>query len=124
MVAELRVKERLFADPVSRQEESPPPPIPDSEGEHSAQPGKATRAPLLVGVDDDFGTRARAETMAQTFKLAAESLKVVELAVERDLYVAARVRHRLAARFGKIDDRKTAVPQRATPVRPNALGVR
>src|SRR6266540_3811402 len=113
-----------FADAVPRQEEPPPPPIPDSEGEHSAQPGQTIDTPLLVGADDRFRIRARAEAVAQALKLSAEMLEVVDLAVECDPYVAARVRHRLAARFGKVDDRKAAVPQRATPVRPDAPGVR
>src|SRR5262249_15120776 len=124
MVAELRVEERLFTDAVSRQEESPPPPVPNSEGEHSAQLGQTIDTPLLVGADDRFRIRARAEAVAQALKLSAETLEVVDLAVEGDPYVAARVRHRLAARFGKVDDRKAAVPQRAAPVRPDAPGVR
>src|SRR5262245_62271815 len=82
MVAELRVKERLFADAISRQKEPTTTLIPDSEGEHSAQSGQTTFAPLLIGVDDRFRIRARAETVAQAFKLAAEMLKVVDLAVE------------------------------------------
>src|SRR5262245_8590732 len=112
-VAEPGVKERLFTYPVAGQEQPSPLPIPDSEGEHPAQPGQTIDAPLLVCVDDRFRVSAGAEIVSEALKLPAQLLKVVDFAVERDLNAAIRVRHRLASRFGQINDRKTAMPQRA-----------
>src|SRR5262245_8485284 len=122
-VAEPGVKERLFTYPVAGQKETSPLSIPDSEGEHPAQPGQTINAPLLVRVDDRFSISAGAEIVSEALKFPAQLLKVVDFAVERDQKASVRIRHWLASRFGQINDRKTAMPQRAALIRPDPPGV-
>ena len=81
------------------------------------------RAPLLVGVDDDFGVGRRVEAVAGGLELAAQLAEVVDLAVEDDPDRAVLVVDRLVA-GREVDDAQPAHAERHALVHPHALIVR
>ncbi len=109
-VVEQRVEQRLDAEPVAREEQHIPVPVPQREGEHAAEAIDAALAPGLPGMDDDLGIAARMEDMAERLQFGNQFLVVVDLAVEDDadrlVFVVKRL---LAGR--QIDDRQPPVPQ-------------
>jgi hypothetical protein len=72
-------------------------------------------------MNENLGVRVRAKGMSLPDELLSESLIVVDLAVEHELDGSIFVGHRLAARLGKIDDRKSAMPQSDAAVRGEPL---
>ena len=70
----------------------------------------ALLAPLLPGVDDDFGVALGAEDVAERGELRDQLLVVVDLAVEDDDDAAVLVEERLLA-GGEVDDREPPVPE-------------
>src|SRR5882724_8860485 len=65
------------------------------------------RAPFLVAVNNHFGIRVCAKTMAAFSKFSPQLFEVVDLAVQDDPDCFLCIRHRLVA-SGQIDDRETA----------------
>ena len=57
----LRIEERLFAEPIPRDEQLPPRPIGQGEGEHPAQVARQLGMPLPVAVEKDLRIRPGAE---------------------------------------------------------------
>ena len=62
-------------------------------------------APFFVAVNNHFGVRICAKTMAAFFELSAQLFEIVNLAVKNDPHCFFGVRHRLVA-AGQIDDGK------------------
>ena len=59
---------RFLPHAVAREKQSPPPGVPEREGEHAAEPQHAVVAPLLVGVHDGLRVGARAVFVAGRFE--------------------------------------------------------
>ncbi len=59
--AEIRVIERLLAEPVPRQQEPPAARVPEREGEHAVQPLQGLGPPGEKRVQNHLGVGARAE---------------------------------------------------------------
>ena len=100
------VVERLDAEAVTGEDESPAARVPDCDREHSTQPACEVRVPLLVRVHEHLGVAVGPETMARAFELAAQVLVVVDLTVLHDVARTVLVRDRLVAGL-EIDDRET-----------------
>src|SRR5687767_3149668 len=90
--------------------------IPNDEREHSYQPVKSVRAPVLYRGKQDLGVRPRPELMLR-FELAAELEVVVYLAVQNDLKIAVRACQRLPPRGREIDDTQPIVGEPAHAIR-------
>src|SRR5437762_4132367 len=103
----LVVVERLDAQPIAREQDLPPPRVPDGEGEHAAQPIDAARAEVFVEMNDRLGVAGGLEDVAAPLQVAPQLLVVVDLAVEDDPDGAVFVRDRLEA-VAEIDDAETA----------------
>ncbi len=84
--------------------------IDHTEGEHAAEALDAIVAPLLKGVDDDFGIAAGAEAVAGGFELFAQISEIVNLAVKGDPDGAVFIAHGLLAKGG-VDDGEAAVAE-------------
>ena len=91
------VDERLFAQPIARQQQQVPPAVPQRHGEHAPQPLDTLDAVLLVRVDDDFGVGLRRKPMPAAFEVLAQLEEVVDLAVVDDADAAVLVVDRLVA---------------------------
>jgi hypothetical protein len=91
--------------------------VPESEGEHSAEPVHALVAPLLVGVHDRLGIRPRAIHVAARLQLAPDVGVVVDFPVEDRPDGACFVRQRLlAARH--VDDAQSPVREQRAIIEP------
>ena len=77
------------------------------KGKHAAEFCGAIFAPLLVGVDDYFGVRARAKLVAGSFQLLAQFAEIINFAVVDNGERAGLVPNGLGA-TGKINDAETA----------------
>ena len=99
-----RVVERLDPDPVARQQELAPPPVPQREREEPAEALDAARPPRLVTVDHDLRVAAPAEAMPERLEFAAQLLVVEDLAVVDELDRAVLVRDGLGAGGREVDD--------------------
>ncbi|OHB66343.1 MAG: hypothetical protein A2V70_10120 [Planctomycetes bacterium RBG_13_63_9] len=115
--------QRLQSDPIPRQHEPPPRPIPDRKRKHPPQPRDQLLAVLLVEMDQHFGVRPAAEPVALGLKLPAKLLEVVDLPVEDDLDRPILVAHGLVAAID-INNRQPPVRQPNARRREEPLGVR
>jgi len=104
------------------------PAVVDSECEHPVEPLDAVRAPLLKRVQQHLGIGmvGAPAVLAERLEFLADRRMVVDFAVERHGHGAGVVHHRLIRFGGQIDDRQTAVCQRAPPIgrAPDADAVR
>ena len=89
------IVERLLAHPVSCQQELPPRPIPQRQGEHAVEVGDEVLSVLLVRVDDDFSIRSGLESVSALLKPRTELTEVVDLAVEDRVNRSVLVPNRL-----------------------------
>src|SRR2546429_2126071 len=80
--AALPVVERLLAQAIPREQQSPPGAVPEGEGEHAPQPLDARRPERLVGLQDDLGVALRPEGAPFRLQRGAQVSEVVDLAVE------------------------------------------
>src|ERR671934_2027000 len=78
------IEERLLADAIADEEQSPPPAIPDREREHASQALHAGVPVVLVEVDDHLGVGLRGEAVPPGLELAAQLAVVIDLAVLDD----------------------------------------
>ena len=81
-VVDVRVVERLDAETVAREEQLAAALVPDSVGEHAAQPVEELDAPSPVGGEDDLGVAVGGEALPA--ELGAQLEIVVGLAVVGD----------------------------------------
>ena len=102
--------ERLLAELIAGQHQPAAGMIPQSEGEHAAQPRHAIRAPFDIGIEQHFGVGLGAEAMALSFELLAQQFEIVDLAVEDERDARALMHHGLDARR-QIDDRQAPMRQ-------------
>ncbi len=114
-VADPGVVQRLDAKAVACEEQPAPRCVPDRECKHSAKVLDAGIAPLLVGVDQGFGVRARLIVVACGLELGPHVGVVIDLAVEDDPHLAGFVRQRLMA-GGQVDDAQPAMGEGGVPV--------
>jgi hypothetical protein len=117
------VEERLLPRPVAREEEAPPPRVPQREREHPVEGRDSLVPALLVEVQDDLAVAPASEAMA-ALELLAQLTEVVDLAVEDEPERAVLVRHRLPRGFAQVDDREAAVAEgdRGFDVEPLGIG--
>jgi len=104
------VDERLDAEPVAREQDTPPAAVPDREGEHAAQAGQDVESPGLVPMQDDLRVRGRPEGETASRELGRQLPIVVDLAVEGDPDRPVLRRHRLRA-GREVDDREPPMPE-------------
>src|SRR3990172_5306976 len=98
------VIERLDAEPVARAEEFFLSGIVESKAPHPVQMLDTIGSPGNVRIDNDFGIRLRAKDKALGPKLLPELDIVVDFPVEDYPDILLRIRHRLMAGGGEIDD--------------------
>ena len=122
--ATLEQKERSHTESVAGEEQLARLAIPHGERELSVEVRETVRAPLLVGVGEDFGVAVRREAMAERGELVLELRVVEDLAVLHHPVATALVGQRLIA-TGEIDDGEPridhpelAVEIESRPVRP------
>ncbi len=104
------VVERLFPQPIARQEQAALGIVPDGEGEHAGEAVDARLAVDGVRVQDHLGVAPRSEPTPTGLQLGAQLAEVVDLAVEDDPVPPGGVAHRLPAGH-EIDDRQTGHPE-------------
>ena len=75
---------------------------------HSVQLGKAARAPVAVGRQQDFGVAGRPEAIPGGLQLVAQLDVVVDLPIEHDDKLAVRRVHRLVAGGAQVQDGESA----------------
>src|SRR5438874_353903 len=109
------VVERLLADAVTRQEQTPAARVPHREGEHAAQPVHAGGTVRLPRAQQHLRVAAGGEPAAARLQLAAQVAEVVDLAVEDERDGAVLASHRLLA-GDEVDDRQTRHPERGLAV--------
>ena len=109
-VREKTVIERLFAEPVARQEQRLTPLVRQGEGEHPIEAIEARLAPLLPSVNDDLRVAASAKDMSQRRQFGHQLREIVDLAVEDDADRMVFVEERLVT-ARKINDGQPAMPQ-------------
>src|SRR5215472_303548 len=80
------IKQRLFADSVSRQQQSLRSIVPEGEGKHSAQSLRGIASILLVRVNNDFSIAACIEGMTEGFQFSPQFLVIVDFSVEHNPY--------------------------------------
>ena len=107
MAPAVEVVERLDAETIASDQETPALPIPEREAVHAVERVREVIAVLLVGVDDDLGVAASAEAMPGALEPRSELAKVVDLAVADDPDALVLVGDRLMA-AGEVDDRQAA----------------
>src|SRR5262245_22570069 len=88
--------------------------VPDEEGEHPTEVAYAFDTTFLVEMHDDFRVRSGREPMPSIFKLAAQSLEVVNLPVEDDGDALILVVDRLVP-GDQIDDAQTTMSESGDP---------
>src|SRR5215467_6853117 len=69
--------------------------VPNREGKHAVKFPHTIGAPLLIGIEYDFGVRLGMELIPSSFQLDPQLLKIVDLAVIADNDVVATARHGL-----------------------------
>src|SRR5260370_6487282 len=107
----MRVVQRLYANPITRQRKRPLSLVPNRKSKHPVQPWQTVSAPFGPGGQQDFSVGLGSEMVAFGFELLAQFAIVVDLAVERDYKTAISGEHRLMARTARVYDRKTAMAQ-------------
>ena len=115
LAADRGVVEGFDTDPVAREEQPLPAVVPQAEGEHADELGKAVDTPFLVQVHDRLRIGPRAVVVA-ALEAMAEVGMVVDLAVVGDPHGAVFVRHRLHTRVADVDDAQAAVAEHDPPV--------
>jgi hypothetical protein len=106
-VAVQRVEERLLAEAVAGEQETPALLVQDREGEHPVERVHQVRAKVLVQMDQDLGVAAAGEPVTAAAQALLEDGVVVDLAVEDRPDRGVLVRHRLMAAFD-VDDAEPA----------------
>jgi hypothetical protein len=96
--------ERLDADLIAREDQLVAARIMDRNREHAVQAGRGRHPFGMIEIEDDLGVRSGPEDIASGFKLGAQRLEIVDLAVE-DNGDAIRSHHRLVT-GAEIDDRQ------------------
>src|SRR5262249_31583784 len=108
---------------VAGEEQSPPRPVPEGEGEHATEMVEAARAILLVGVDDHLGIAVGGEPVPECLQTLAKVLEVVDFAVECHPDRAVLVGEGLLAGC-QVDDAEAGLSQTGRLVEVIALIVR
>ncbi len=100
--------QRTDAEAVAREQEPPPPRVPEGEGELPLEALHAGVAEGLVGRDQHLRVGARPEPLPARLELGAELRVVVDLPVVRDPHVAGRAGEGLPP-AGDVEDREPRV---------------
>src|ERR1700692_689870 len=83
-IAVKSIVERLYPQPIASQEQDPFGAVPDREGKHSAQMFDALPPIFLVEMNDSFGVAPSSILMAAGLEILAQSLVVIDFAIEDD----------------------------------------
>src|SRR5262249_32890452 len=120
----LRIDQRLHAEAVARKRKALFVPVPDGEGEHSAQVSEAALQPLArEKAQQHLGVRAAAKAPSLPLERMAELLEFVALRVEDDDVAPVGRRHRLVPRLGQVDDGEPSKTQARFALAPGPLVV-
>jgi hypothetical protein len=90
---------------------------------HAAEALQTIRPLVLVQMEDRLGIGPRPQCVSAGLQRALKILKVVDLAVERDVQGPVLVGHRLMTARREIDHRETTVRQTDRSARPHAFVV-
>src|SRR6476660_5152458 len=103
LAAMQRIVQRLFAKPVTSNQQLLALVVPQCEGKHTSQFLHALGSEFLIEVDDGLGVSMRCETMAVGFEFGPQLGKVVDFSIEYDPYRTIFVKNWLMA-ASKIND--------------------
>ena len=115
--------EGFHPDTVARYQQSTALDVPESDGEHPAQPVEKAVAQFLVEMCDHFRVAPTGESMTLGFEFLPQSLVVVDLSVEDNPDRFIFVRHGLVDSFD-IDNAQSAHPKACQLVAVVALFIR
>jgi len=96
--------ERLLTKTVTGRKQPSLARVPDREREHAVEPRQTLAPPFQISVDDYFGVCLGAKNNPARLKLAAQFFEVVNLPVEGEPDLLARIRHRLVTGWREIND--------------------
>src|SRR5437667_609268 len=116
-VREVRIVERLDAEPVAREEESMPTRIPERQGKHPVEPVNEALSLFFVEMNHDLGIGSRHELMPFRAEPLTKLVEVVDLPIKNNPDRSVLVRDRLAPRI-EVDDGESShsQPHRAVAV--------
>src|SRR5690606_9598710 len=117
------VIQRLDTGAIAKELETPPPRVPDRDGEHAVDPIDEAVAPLEIGVQRDLGIGVGPKRVTAPLELLAQAAPAVNLAVERDPGLAVRRKHRLPGGLAEIDDRQALETDFDRTVEPQATRI-
>src|SRR5438128_2453790 len=89
------IVEGFDTETIASRKQTPVSPVPDCEGEHTAQILHAISPVLLIQVDNGFGVALCAIAVTATFEIPPQLLVVVNLAVEDNPGILVFVRNGL-----------------------------
>ncbi len=94
----------LLADPIARDEQAPPPSIPQRQCKHAAEAVEAADAPFTIGGENDLSVGPGMENVAASFQLSAQFQEVVDFSVEREDVTTISREHRFMTTRARVDD--------------------
>ncbi len=119
-----RVIQGFDAVAVPGQKELFPISVPNGQGEHAVEAFHAGRAPLGIGMKQDFGVGAGAEGVSLAFEFQTQFLEIVYLSIEHDGEPAVRGLHGLPAQRRKIQNGQASMPKAQGSVNERTFPVR
>jgi hypothetical protein len=99
----VQVEYRLFAGTIASSEQTSFSAVPDREREHSDQTIEACGAPHSIRGDHDLGIACAAKTIAARLKFGSNFLKIVNLTIKNNCYLAIIRAHWLMTKRAEID---------------------
>ena len=109
-IGQFDIMERLYPQPVAREEQALSPSIVEREREHAVEPVEHRRPPRCPAVKQNLGIARGDEHRAQRLQLGAQLGEIVDLAIVGDGQRAVLARHRLR-RARNVDDRQAPMPE-------------
>jgi hypothetical protein len=106
------IEQRLDAEAVTDQPETPKAFIPDREREHSPKPVDTLHPPLLVCVHHDLAITRGGEAMPEVDQLGSERAEVIYLSIESEPDGKVLVVKRLGCVVREVQDGETTISER------------
>jgi hypothetical protein len=100
----VQIEQRLFAGPIASSEQASFGAVPDCEREHSDQTTEACGALRSIRGDHDLGIACAAKVIAARLEFGSNFLKIVNLTIKNNCYLAIIRTHWLMTERAEIDD--------------------